>query len=107
MLGGGNLDDGEDEAGDDFEGSWAGVLAGACAFEGGEVEEAWAAAPTLELSSKARSKRRMALFYDSRALCAPPCDAGDFKKRVDTSLEMLKSSPPPPTPAAKPEDTQK
>jgi len=61
MLGGGNLDDGEDEAGDDFEGSWAGVLAGACAFEGGP-EEAWAAAPTLELSSKARNKIRILLF---------------------------------------------
>jgi hypothetical protein len=34
-------------------------------------------------------------------------DAGDFKKRVDASLEKLKASPPPAAPAAKPEETQK
>ncbi len=33
-------------------------------------------------------------------------DEGDFKKRVDASLEKLKSSPPA-APTAKPEETQK
>jgi hypothetical protein len=65
------LDDEEDEAGDDFEESWDDELAGACVFAGGPAE-ACATAPTLALSSKARSKRRMALFYGSRALSALP-----------------------------------